>query len=167
MPSAATTTSRFKSRDNAYGNALGFDFTRGPYRSQHSFAYDRFSNNIEDAVAGTSIFNPAPGISLNFTGGSGFASGPNSAGAAGDDASQPPGPLRCAPGPGRAHTFRFGVAVNKIDTLISANLFGLAPQVGSDTGADSRAFRGNWAFFGGASNPLNYPGGQHHSGKWL
>ena len=56
---------------------MGFDFTRGAYLHSIRFAYDRYSNNIVDAVAGSSIFNPAPGVSLNFTGGSGFASGPN------------------------------------------------------------------------------------------
>ena len=41
------------------------------------FAYNRYTNKIVDAVGGSGIFNPAPGVSLNFTGGSGFASGPN------------------------------------------------------------------------------------------
>ena len=145
-----------KSRGTAYGNGLGFDFTRGPYLHSIRFAYDRYSNNIEDAVAGANILNPAPGLSLNFTGGSGFASGPNP---------QAPQETKQANLQARydgtrtwqRHTFRFGVAVNKIDTLISANLFGLAPQVGSDTGADAVLFAAIGPFAGGAGNPLNYP----------
>ena len=145
-----------KSRDTTYGNGLGFDFTRGPYLHSVRFAYDRYSNNIDDAVAGANILNPAPGLSLNFTGGSGFASGPNP---------QAPQQTRQANLQARydgtrtwqKHTFRFGVAVNKIDTLISANLFGLAPQVGSDTGADAVLFAATGPFAGGAGNPLNYP----------
>ncbi len=50
-----------KSRDNTYGNALGFDFTRGPYLHSIRFAYDRYSNRIEDAVAGAAFSIPLPG----------------------------------------------------------------------------------------------------------
>ena len=145
-----------KSGDTTYGNGLGFDFTRGPYLHSIRFAYDRYSNKIDDAVAGANILNPAQGLSLNFTGGSGFASGPN-----------PEAPQQTKQANLQArydgtrtwqrHTFRFGVAVNKIDTLISANLFGLAPQVGSDTGADAVLFASTGPFAGGAGNPLNYP----------
>ncbi|MGH9501314.1 MAG: carboxypeptidase regulatory-like domain-containing protein [Terriglobales bacterium] len=145
-----------KSRDTAYGNALGFDFTRGPYVHSIRFAYDRYSNDIVDAVAGSGIFNPAPGLSLNFTGGSGLATGPSP---------QAPQQTKQANLEGRydgsktwgAHTFRFGAAVNKIDNLISADLFGLAPQVGSDTDATSALFATAGPFAGGAGNPLNYP----------
>ena len=145
-----------KSRDNTSGNAAGFDFTRGSSVHSVRFAYDRFSNRIVDAVLGTSIFDPAPGISLNFTGGSGFASGPN-----------PQAPQRTMQAniqarydvtrTWKAHTLRFGLAMNKIDSLISADLFGLAPQVGADTDAASIVFAAGGSFPGDASNPLNYP----------
>ncbi len=145
-----------KSRDNTPGNALGFDLTTGSYVQSIRFAYDRFANNIVDEVRGTSVFNPAPGISLNFSGGSGFASGPN-----------PQAPQRTIQAnkqvryhvsrTWQAHTFRFGAALNKIDNLISADLFGLAPQVGADTDAASSIFAARGRFPGGASNPLNYP----------
>ena len=145
-----------KSHDNTYGNAVGFDFTRGPYLHSLRFAYDRYTNNIVDAVGGSSIFNPAPGLSLNFTGGSGFASGPN-----------PQAPQQTKQDNKQArydgsrtwgkHTFRFGLAVNQINNLISADLFGLAPQVGSDTNAASVLFAATGPFAGGAANPLNYP----------
>ena len=145
-----------KSRDDTYGNAVGFDFTRGSYVHSLRFAYDRYSNKIVDAVGGTSIFNPAPGLSLNFTGGSGFASGPN-----------PQAPQQTKQDNKQArydgtrtwgsHTIRFGASVNKIDNLLSADLFGLAPQVGSDTDGASVVFAAGGPFVGGASNPLNYP----------
>ena len=143
-----------KSSDNTPGNAAGLDFTRGTTLHSIRFAYDRYSNDIVDATQG--VFNPAPGISLNFTGPSGFASGPNP---------QAPQRTKQANLEGRydvsrtwqAHTFRLGVAVNKIDSLISANLFGLAPQVGSQTDATSEVFAAGGPFAGGASNPLNYP----------
>ena len=145
-----------KSRDNTPGNAVGFDFTRGSTIHSIRFAYNRFSNNITDAVLGANVFNPAPGISVNFGGGSGFASGPNP---------QAPQKTIQANTEGRydvtktrgAHTFRAGVAVNRISNLISANLFGLEPQVRSDTNPATSLLAGVGPFAGGASNPLNYP----------
>ena len=155
-----------RSRGTAYGNGLGFDFTRGPYLHSIRFAYDRYSNHIEDAVAGANILNPAPGLSLNFTGGSGFASGPNP---------QAPQETKQANLQARydgtrtwqGHTFRFGVAVNKIDSLISANLFGLAPQVGSDTGADAVLFAASRAFCGRRRQSPELSGEEHHAGERL
>ncbi len=145
-----------KSHGTTYGNGLGFDFTRGPYLHSIRFAYDRYTNNIEDAVAGANILNPAPGLSLNFTGGSGFASGPNPQ--ASQETKQANLQARYdGTRTWHGHTFRFGGAVNKIDTLIFANRFGLAPQVGSDTGADAVLFASTGPFAGGAGNPLNYP----------
>ena len=144
-----------KSSDNTPGNAVGFDFTRGAYLHSIRFAYNRYSNDIVDGrAAGT--FDPAPGLSLNFGPGSGFASGPNS---------QAPQRTVQANEQGRydgsrtwqGHTFRFGFAVNRINNLISANLFGLAPQVGSDADAASILFAAGGPFAGGAGNPLNYP----------
>ena len=41
--------------------------------------------------------------------------------------------------------------------MISADLFGLAPQVGSDTNLASVLFAAVGPFAGGAGNPLNYP----------
>jgi len=145
-----------KSRDNTPGNAVGFDISRGSTVHSVRFAYDRFSNNIADAVLGANVFDPAPGISLNFGGGSGFASGPN-----------PQAPQKTVQVNKEvrydvtkiwgAHTLRAGAAVNKINNLISANLFGLEPQVGSDTNPATSLLAALGPFAGGASNPLNYP----------
>jgi Carboxypeptidase regulatory-like domain len=145
-----------KSSDNTWGNAVGFDFTRGQYVHSLRFAYDHYSNKIVDVVGGSAIVDPAAGVSLNFTGASGFASGPN-----------PQAPQQTKQDSKQArydgtrtwgsHTFRFGAAVNKIDNLISADLFGLAPQIGSDTNPSSVLFAAGGPFAGGAGNPLNYP----------
>jgi hypothetical protein len=146
----------FKSHDNTPGNAVGLDFTRGAYLHSVRFAYNRYSNNIVDAGAGSGIFIPAPGLSLSFDGGAGFASGPSP---------QAPQKTKQQNIQARydgsrlwgAHTFHFGVAVNKINNLISADLFGLAPQVSSDTDSASVIFAAGGPFAGGAANPLNYP----------
>jgi hypothetical protein len=145
-----------KGTDNTPGNAAGFDFTGGSTVHSLRFAYDRFSNHIVDALPGASVFNPAPGISLNFGGGSGFASGPSS---------QAPQKTVQVNKQARydvtktwgAHTLRAGVAVNRIDNLVSADLFGLAAQVGSDTNLATSALAAIGPFAGGAGNPLNYP----------
>jgi carboxypeptidase family protein len=145
-----------KSRDNTPGNAAGFDFTRGTTVHSIRFAYNRFSNNIADAVLGADVFDPAPGISLNFGGGSGFASGSNP---------QAPQKTIQANIEGRydvtktrgGHTLRAGVAVNRINNLITANRFGLEPQVGSDTNLSTSLLAALGPFARGASNPLNYP----------
>jgi hypothetical protein len=145
-----------KSHDDTFGNAGGFDLTRGPYVHSLRFAYNRYTNKIVDGVAGSNLFSPAPGVSLNFTGGSGFASGPNA---------QAPQQTKQDNKEARYdgtrtwgnHTFRFGVAVNKIDNLMSADLFGLGPQIGSDTDAASVLFASSGPFAGGTGNPLNYP----------
>ncbi len=49
------------------------------------------------------------------------------------------------------------MAVNRINNLLSGDFYGLAPQVGSDTGAAGVIFAASGPFAGGASNPLNYP----------
>ena len=146
-----------KSRDNTFGNAGGFRFHPRTVSST-AFASPTTATPTTSWTrsAGSSIFDPAPGVSLNFAGGSGFASGPN-----------PQAPQQTKQDNIEArydgtrtwgnHTFRFGAAVNKIDNLISADLFGLAPQVGSDTNRASVLFAAGGPFAGGAGNPLNYP----------
>ena len=144
-----------KSRDNTPGNAAGFDLTRGTTVHSIRFAYNHYSNNI-DAVQGADVFNPAPGISLNFGGGSGFASGPSPQAPQKTVQTNIEGRYDVTKTLGR-HTLRAGVAVNRISNLISADLFGLAPQVGSDTSLTSTALAVLGPFGGGAGNPLNYP----------
>ena len=124
----ATTTNRFKSHDNTPGNAVGFDFTRGPYLHSLRFAYDRYSNNIVDAVGGTSIFNPAPGVSLNFDGGIRIRQRLQPAGAAAVPIQANKQVRYDGSRPWQAHTFRFGFAVNRIDNLISAESLRSGPQ---------------------------------------
>ena len=124
-----------KSRDNTYGNAGWLRFHPRTVSPQHSLCLRPLLQQHRGRGGGSNIFNPAPGISLNFAGGSGFASGPNPQAPQKTKQANIRRPVTTAPGPGGDHTFRFGVAVNKINNLISADLFGLAPQVGSDTGA--------------------------------
>jgi hypothetical protein len=45
-------------------HALGLDFNTGPYTHSIRFGYTKFRNGIVDATAGSSIFDPLPGIEL-------------------------------------------------------------------------------------------------------
>jgi hypothetical protein len=154
--SAANNYQPFHHRDHSPGHAGGLDFTAGSFVHSLRFAYLRYSDGIADAVNGTSIFNPAPGISLNFIGTTGFASGPNSAAPQRTvqanqqvryDGSRTVG----------AHNFRFGFALNKIDGLVFASLYSSAPQVGLDLSTASTLIAAAGSFPGGVGNPLNYP----------
>ena len=153
---AASNYQPFNTRDNSPGHAGGVDFTKGAYVHSLRFAYLRYSNSVGDAVNGTNIFNPAPGISLNFLGSSAFASGPNSA-----------APQRTIQGNKEArydgsriigeHSFHFGASVNQINSLILAGFNSAAPQVGLDLSTLSTGIADGGPFPGGVANPLNYP----------
>src|SRR5207245_10091580 len=126
----------FKTRNHAPTHAVGVDFGSGGSTHSIRFGYMRFSNGVADAVDGSGIPNVAPGISLNFSGGSGFASGPS-----------PLAPRRAIQGNKEvrydgtrirhSHTFRYGFELNKIDDLVLAHFYVLAPEVGLDTSGQS------------------------------
>jgi len=146
----------FRNGVHTPGHALGFDFTTGKYTHRIRFGYNRYSNNVADAASSSDAFNPAPGISLNFTGGSGFASGPNPF--APQNTIQANEQVRYdGTRVVQAHTLRFGTSVNRINSLVLANYFGAAPEIGSDTITASIVIAGGGPFSGGPANPLNYP----------
>ncbi len=142
-------------------HALGLDFNTGSYTHSIRFGYMKFRNGIGDAVAGSSIFNPAPGIELAIgsdpnclTGGADtFCSGPSSVAPQQTyqsdrqikyDGSKVIG----------SHIFRYGGGFNHIFAGGFTRLQALAPAVGAgitDCAATCLVLPG------GASNPLNYP----------
>src|SRR5205807_3065266 len=75
----------FSNVDHTPVHAVGFDFTTGRFTHSVRAGYTKFRNGITDAVAGTSITDPAPGISLAIgsstsclaAGADAFCSGPN------------------------------------------------------------------------------------------
>jgi len=143
----------FKTSAHAPTHTVGLDFGSGASTHSIRFGYMRFSNGVADAVDGSGIPNVAPGISLNFSGGSGFASGPS-----------PLAPRRTIQENKevrydgtrirQSHTFRYGFELNKIDDLVLANFYGLAPEVGLDTSAQSMLLAASQP--GGVGNPLSY-----------
>ena len=145
--------------NHARDHVVGVDFNTGNFTHSIRFGYTKFQNGITDAVTGTTIFDPAPGIELAIGG------DPNCLTAGLDDFCS--GPNFLAPQATvqsdhqikydasvafKSHIFRFGVGYNHIQGGGFAEFLGLAPAVGSP----STATPAN-VFPGGASNPLNYP----------
>jgi hypothetical protein len=142
-------------------HALGLDFNTGPYTHSIRFGYIKFRNAIVDATAGTSIYNPLPGIELAIggdpdcltAGADFFCSGPSFL--APQQTYQSDHQIKYdgsrALG---AHILRYGAGFNHIFGGGFASFLSLAPAVGagiSDCNATCLALPG------GASNPLNYP----------
>jgi hypothetical protein len=149
----------FANVNHARDHVVGADFNTGSFTHSIRFGYTKFQNGIADAVAGSSIFNPAPGIELAIggdpncltAGADDFCSGPNflapQATVQSDHQIKYDGSKSY-----KNHLFRFGVGYNHIVGGGFAEFLGLAPAVGSP----SNAVPFN-TFPGGAGNPLNYP----------
>src|SRR5580700_4996350 len=58
----------FANEDHARDHVVGVDFNFGSFTNSVRFGYTKFENGIKDAVAGSSIFDPAPGIELAIGG---------------------------------------------------------------------------------------------------
>lgn len=133
-------------------HAVGLDFNTGSYTHSIRFGYTKFRNGITDAVTGSSIFNPAPGIELAIgadpyclePGADVFCSGPNylapQATYQSDRQIKYDGSKAY-----RSHIFRYGAGYNRIAGGGFAQFLGTAPSVGSPVQLN------------GPSNPLLYP----------
>ena len=142
-------------------NAIGLDFNTGPYTHSIRIGYMKFRNGIVDATAGTSIYNPLPGIELAIggdpdcltAGADNFCSGPSFL--APQQTYQSDRQIKYdgsrALG---AHILRYGGGFNHIFGGGFASFLKLAPAVGAGLTDCNAACL---ALPGGASNPLNYP----------
>ncbi|HKW18016.1 MAG TPA: carboxypeptidase regulatory-like domain-containing protein [Terriglobales bacterium] len=149
----------FANVDHARDHVVGVDFNTGSFTHSVRFGYMKFQNGITDAVTGSSIFDPAPGIELAIggdqfclTGGADpFCSGPNflapQATMQSDRQLKYDGSKLY-----KNHIFRFGGGYNHIYGGGFATFLGLAPAVNSPSNATPLN-----TFSGGAANPLNYP----------
>jgi hypothetical protein len=149
----------FANVDHARGHLVGVDFNTGTFTHSVRFGYTKFENGIKDAVTGSSIFDPAPGIEIAIGGDpfcltagvDPFCSGPNFL--APQATMQSNRQIKYDGGkPFKNHIFRFGVGFNHIQGGGFAEFLGLAPAVNAPTNATVSN-----VFPGGASNPLNYP----------
>ncbi len=149
----------FANVNHARDHVAGLDFNTGNLTHSIRFGYTKFQNGITDAVTGSSIFDPAPGIELAIGGDPNcltaglddFCSGPNflapQATVQSDRQIKYDGSWALG-----KHVIRFGGGYNRIVGGGFAEFLGLAPAVGSPSTATP--FN---TFPGGASNPLNYP----------
>lgn len=149
-------------------HVVGIDFNTGSFTHSIRLGYNKFQNGIADAVTGSSIFDPAPGIELAIGGDPDcltagldqFCSGPNFL--APQVTVQSDHQFKYDGSKGyRSHIFRFGVGFNHLHGGGLAEFLGLAPAVGSPSLSLGQTLpcvtAGNCPFTGGVANPLNYP----------
>ncbi|MBZ5689627.1 MAG: carboxypeptidase regulatory-like domain-containing protein [Acidobacteriia bacterium] len=153
----------FANVNHARGHVVGVDFSTGSFAHSIRFGYTKFENGIADAVTGSSIFDPAPGIELAIgsdancltAGADVFCSGPNFL--APQATMQSNKQIKYDGTKAyKNHIFRFGAGYDHIQGGGYAKFLGLAPAVGAPN-ADPCVGGGNCPFPGGAGNPLNYP----------
>jgi len=85
LPAIPNSFQPFANVNHAREHVVGADFNTGSFTHSIRFGYTKFQNAIADAVTGSSIFNPAPGIELAIggdpfcltAGADDFCSGPN------------------------------------------------------------------------------------------
>lgn len=158
----------FANVNHARSHIVGFDFNTGSLTSSIRFGYTKFQNGIADAVTGSSIFDPAPGIELAIGGDPNcltagldvFCSGPNflapQATMQSDHQIKYDGSK-----PFKDHIIRFGIGFNHVHGGGFAEFLGLAPAVGSPVLSAGQVLpcvtAGNCPAAGGPANPLNYP----------
>jgi Carboxypeptidase regulatory-like domain len=158
----------FANVNHTRGHVVGADFSLGSFTNSIRFGYTKFQNGIADAVSGSSIFDPAPGIELAIGGDpfcltaglDDFCSGPNflapQATLQSDRQIKYDGSKLF-----KSHILRFGMGFNHVQGGGFAKFLGLAPAVGSPSlaaGADLPCVTaGNCPFPNGNANPLNYP----------
>ena len=145
-------------------HVVGIDFNTGSFTHSIRFGYSKFQNGITDAVTGSSIFNPAPGIELAIgadsfcltPGADDFCSGPNFL--APQATMQSNHQIKYdASKTYRNHIFRFGMGLDHLHGGGFAEFLGLAPAVGAPSGPPPCVAASNCPFPNGASDPRNYP----------
>jgi hypothetical protein len=140
-------------------HVMGVDFNTGSYTHSIRFGYMKFENGIKDAVTGSSIFNPAPGIELAIgadarcitPGADQFCSGVNILAPQSTMQSNHQLKYDGSKVVGK-HIFRFGGGWNHLQGGGFAKFFGLAPAVGASVASCATA-----SFCTDPSNPLLYP----------
>jgi hypothetical protein len=151
----------FANVNHARGHIVGTDFITGSFTHSIRFGYTKFQNGITDAVTGSSIFDPAPGLELAIGGDPNcltagldpFCSGINFLAPQATVQSNRQIKYDGSKVYGK-HVFRFGVGYNHIVGGGFAEFLGLAPAVGAPTNSCGATCLG---LSGGAGNPLNYP----------
>ena len=142
--------------------AVGLDFMTGGFTHSIRFGYTKFRNGIVDAVAGSSIFNPLPGIELAIgsdpdcltAGADPFCSGPSFLAPQQTYQSDHQFKYDGSKAIGK-HILRYGGGLNHIFGGGFASFLALGPAVSA--GSSDCVASSSLPFPGGCNNPLNYP----------
>ncbi len=154
----------FTNVNHARSHIVGVDFSTGNYTHSIRVGYTKFQNGIADAVTGSSIFDPAPGLELAIgsdancltAGADAFCSGPNYL--APQATMQSNRQFKYDGSRAyKSHIFRFGAGFNHLHGGGFAEFLGLAPAVGSPNNPPACTPLQPCPFPGGVGNPLNYP----------
>jgi hypothetical protein len=150
----------FANNNHARDHVVGLDFNTGTFTHSIRFGYMKFQNGILDAVTGSSIFDPAPGIELAIgadvrcltAGANQFCSGINFLAPQTTIQSDHQIKYDGSKVIGK-HILRFGGGLNHIQGGGFAKFLGLAPAVGAPLAACAQ----NPAVCTNPANPLDYP----------
>jgi hypothetical protein len=154
----------FANVDYTPSYAVGADISTGSFTHSIRFGYFKFRNGITDAVTGTHIINPAPGLAMAIgnvstsctAAGDLFCSGANIL--APQKTYQSNKQFKYdGSKPWHSHILRYGVGVNRILGGGFASFFGIQPAVRGAFNDASEAAAAAGPFAGGINNPLNYP----------
>jgi hypothetical protein len=138
LPFVPNSFQPFANVNHTPSHAIGVDFTTGNYTHSVRFAYMKFRNGITDAVTGTGIYDPFPGIEFAIgqdpfcltAGVDQLCTGPNilapQATIQSNHQIKYDGSRAL-----RSHIFRYGASFNHLQGGGFAKFFGLAASVGS------------------------------------
>jgi hypothetical protein len=150
----------YANSNHSRDHVIGVDFNTGSYTHSIRFGYMKFENGIKDAVTGSNIFDPAPGIELAIgadsrcitPGADQFCSGVNILAPQTTLQSNHQIKYDGSKVAGK-HIFRFGGGLNVIQGGGFAKFFGLAPAVGASLASCAAAP----TICTDPANPLKYP----------
>lgn len=144
--SSFSSTQQMRSVNDAFDNAVGVDFSTGPYIHTFRFEYLKLHNDALDATGALiGVENPIPGLGINIgapvagncvlSGGGSYCGGPSWMGpqqnAQSDKLARYDGSRLFG-----AHMIRYGVAFNHIDAAHLA-AYSIFPQVGTTSVGNS------------------------------
>jgi len=158
LPFVPNSFQPFANVNHTPSHAVGLDFTTGNYTHSIRFAYMKFRNGITDAVTGTSIYDPFPGIEFAIgqdpfcltAGVDQLCTGPNilapQATIQSNHQFKYDGSRAL-----RSHVLRYGASFNHVQGGGFAKFFAIAPSVGSSL-TDCQATAGC-----NPADPATYP----------
>jgi len=117
----------YVNRDNTYGVSGGADFQRGKFTHSLRASYEKFHNFIaDDTIGNNGIYDPIPTLTLRYSA-QGLFTGPNVDAPQGTFQSDKQFRYDGTYTYGK-HLFKFGAAVNRIQSAAFAAFYGLAPR---------------------------------------